>query len=222
MAFTLSEALTKLASETFQSVIAEWSPANPEDLEALQELQTWNLQVPIINVSAWIREDERRLNWNLVRALAKAFGKAIPHKLPERKPLTLDSNRGESRGRPLREYRIVGRGTHAFRRRAFVHATPCCVASGKIPPAFRTPLLLSLPRCTRDESPPLVRCAILCLEQALESEMGSMHRQHRNGGTRDSQAAVLSVLASKRVVLDRHHGRKRLNLGLGNLTDSAK
>lgn len=94
MAFTLSEALTKLATETFQAVIVEWSPANPEDLEALQELQTWNLQVPIINVSAWtrlVREDERRFNWNLVRALAKAFGKAIPRKLPERKPVTLDS-----------------------------------------------------------------------------------------------------------------------------------
>jgi len=42
----------------------------------------------------------------------------------------------------------------------------------------------------------------------------------------DSQAAVLSVLlsilASKRVVLDRQHGRNRLDVGLGSLTDSAK
>ena len=39
--------------------------------------------------------------------------------------------------------------------------------------------------------------------------MDSMNGQHGNGGTRDSQAAVLSVLlsilASKRVVLDRQH-----------------
>ena len=95
MAFTLPEALTKLATETFQAVIVEWSPISPEELEALQELQTWNLQVPIINVSVWgrlIRQDERRFNWNLVRALAKAFGKPVPRKLPERKPVKLDSN----------------------------------------------------------------------------------------------------------------------------------
>jgi len=56
--------------------------------------------------------------------------------------------------------------------------------------------------------------------------MDSMNRQHGNGGKRDFQAAVLSVLlsilASKRVVLDRQHGRNRLALGLGSLTDSAK
>jgi CheY-like chemotaxis protein len=95
MAFTLPEALTKLAAETFQAVIVEWSPASPEDLEALQELQTWNLQVPIINLSAWaplIRRDERRFNWNLVRALAKAFGKPIPRKLPDKKPVKLTSH----------------------------------------------------------------------------------------------------------------------------------
>ncbi|MGI0135138.1 MAG: hypothetical protein ACREBW_09305, partial [Candidatus Micrarchaeaceae archaeon] len=46
VACTLSEALTKLATETFQAVIVEWSPVSPEDLDALQELQTWNLQVP--------------------------------------------------------------------------------------------------------------------------------------------------------------------------------
>jgi len=76
------------------------------------------------------------------------------------------------------------------------------------------------------EPAPLVRCAILCLERALESEMDSMNGQHGNDGTRDSQAAVLSVLlsilASKRVVLDRQHGRNRQAVGLGSLTDSAK
>lgn len=100
MAFTLPEALTKLATETFHAVIVEWFPISPEDLEALQELQTWNLQVPIINVSAWaplIRGDERRFNWNLVRALAKAFGRPMPRKLPERKPVAHDdtSNRDD-------------------------------------------------------------------------------------------------------------------------------
>lgn len=95
MAFTLAEGLLKLETETFHAVIVEWSPISPEDLEALQELQTWNLQVPIINVSAWdrlIHQDERQFNWNLVRALAKAFGRPMPRKLPERKPVTLDSN----------------------------------------------------------------------------------------------------------------------------------
>jgi len=56
--------------------------------------------------------------------------------------------------------------------------------------------------------------------------MDSMSGQHGRGGRRDSQAAVLSVLlsilASKRVVLDRQHGRNRLAIGLGSLTDSAK
>jgi hypothetical protein len=74
-------------------------------------------------------------------------------------------------------------------------------------------------------NPPLVRCAILCLERALESEMDSMNGQHGNGGTRDSQAGVLSVLlsilASKRVVLDRQHGWYRLATGLGSPMDSA-
>jgi CheY-like chemotaxis protein len=95
MAFSLAEALTKLATETFQAVIVDWSPLSTEDFEALQELQTWNLQVPIINLSAWaplMRRDERRFNWNLVRALAKAFGKPMPRKLPERKPVAHDSS----------------------------------------------------------------------------------------------------------------------------------
>jgi hypothetical protein len=61
--------------------------------------------------------------------------------------------------------------------------------------------------------------------------MDGMNGQHgnrgRGAGVRpDSQAAVLSVLlsilASKRVVLDRQHGRNRLNVSLGSLTDSAK
>ena len=56
--------------------------------------------------------------------------------------------------------------------------------------------------------------------------MDSMNGQHGNGGTHDSQAALLSVLlsilASKRVVLDRQHGRNRLDVGLGSLMDSAK
>jgi hypothetical protein len=61
--------------------------------------------------------------------------------------------------------------------------------------------------------------------------MDSMNGQHRyrdlGAGVRpNSQAGVLSVLlsilASKRVVLDRQHGRNRLTVGLGSLTDSAK
>jgi hypothetical protein len=44
--------------------------------------------------------------------------------------------------------------------------------------------------------------------------MDSMSGQHGRGGRRDSQAGVLSVLlsilASKRVVLDRQHGWNRL------------
>jgi hypothetical protein len=36
--------------------------------------------------------------------------------------------------------------------------------------------------CT-NPAPPFVRCAILCLERALESEMDSMNGQHGNGGT---------------------------------------
>jgi len=60
--------------------------------------------------------------------------------------------------------------------------------------------------------------------------MDSMNGQHgnrgRGAGVRpDSQVDVLSVLlsilASKRVVLDRKHGRNRLDVGLGSLTDSA-
>ena len=99
MAFTLPEALAKLATETFHAVIVEWPPVSPEDLEALHELQIWNLQVPIMNVSAWarlIRQDERQFNWNLVRALAKAFGRPMPRKLPERKPVVHDSGNANS------------------------------------------------------------------------------------------------------------------------------
>jgi hypothetical protein len=35
-------------------------------------------------------------------------------------------------------------------------------------------------------------------------------------------SVLLSILASKRVVLDRQHGRNRLDFDLGSLTDSAK
>jgi len=56
----------------------------------------------------------------------------------------------------------------------------------------------------------------------LESKMDSMDGQHGKQASRavrqDSQAGVLSVLlsilASKRVVLDRQHGRNRLAVGL--------
>ena len=56
---------------------------------------------------------------------------------------------------------------------------------------------------------------------------GQHGKRNLGAGVRpDSQAAVLSVLlsilASKRVVLDRQHGRNRLDVGLGSLTDSAK
>ncbi len=58
-----------------------------------------------------------------------------------------------------------------------------------------------------------------------------MNGQHWNsnfgaGARPDSQAGVLSVLlsilASKRVVLDRQYGRNRLAAGLGSPMDSAK
>jgi hypothetical protein len=52
MAFTLAEAPEKLSAENFQAVVVEWSPISSEELDALQELQTWNLQIPIMNVSA--------------------------------------------------------------------------------------------------------------------------------------------------------------------------
>jgi len=57
-----------------------------------------------------------------------------------------------------------------------------------------------------------------------------MNGQHGKQASRavrqNSQAAVLSVLlsilASKRVVLDRQHGLNRLGPGLGSPVDSAK
>jgi CheY-like chemotaxis protein len=94
IAFTLAEALEKLDAENFQVVVVEWLPINSQELDALQALQTWNLQIPVMNVSAWARlarPDERRFNWDLVRALAKVFGRPMPRKLPERKPVTADS-----------------------------------------------------------------------------------------------------------------------------------
>jgi CheY-like chemotaxis protein len=94
MAFTLAEALQKLSAENFQAVVVEWSPISPEELDELHGLQTWNLQIPVLNVSAWARlarRDERRFNWNLVRAMARMFGRPMPRKLPERKPVVADS-----------------------------------------------------------------------------------------------------------------------------------
>jgi hypothetical protein len=38
----------------------------------------------------------------------------------------------------------------------------------------------------------------------------------------DVLSVLLSILASKRVVLDRQHGRNRLAVGLGSPVDSAK
>ena len=56
--------------------------------------------------------------------------------------------------------------------------------------------------------------------------MDSMNGRHGNGETRDSQAVVLSVLLSilafKRVVLDRQQGRNRLAASLGSPMNSAK
>ncbi len=89
---------------------------------------------------------------------------------------------------------------------------------------------LSRGRPRRYTPRPSFRCAILCLERALESKMDSMNGQHGKQAPRairrDSQAGLLSVLlstlASKRVVLDRQHGRNRPAPSLGSLTDSAK
>jgi hypothetical protein len=67
-------------------------------------------------------------------------------------------------------------------------------------------------------NPPLVRCAILCLERALES-MGMAEGAIIGLGV---PSILLCILASKRVVLDRQRGRNRLGLGLGSPTDSAK
>ena len=77
--------------------------------------------------------------------------------------------------------------------------------------------------------PRWLRRSALCYSvpgnELWRAKMDSMNGQHGNGGTRDSQAAVLSVLlsilASKRVVLDRQHGCNGLGHGLGNPTDSA-
>jgi len=52
----------------------------------------------------------------------------------------------------------------------------------------------------------------------MDSMNGQQGKQASRAVRRDSQAGVLSVLlsilASKRVVLDRQHGRNRQNLGL--------
>ena len=60
----------------------------------------------------------------------------------------------------------------------------------------------------------------------MDSMNGQHGKRHLGAVRPDSQAAVLSVLlsilASKRVVLDRQHGRNRLDVSLGSLTDSAK
>ena len=76
---------------------------------------------------------------------------------------------------------------------------------------------------------PVGPCVIVWLKRALDSRMDSMNGQHGNGnlGAKpDSQAGVLSVLlsilASKRAVLDRQHGRNRLGLGSVSPMDSAK
>jgi hypothetical protein len=56
--------------------------------------------------------------------------------------------------------------------------------------------------------------------------MDSMNGQRGNGGTRGSHAGVLSVLlsilASKRVVLDRQHGLNRLESAPASPIGSAK
>ena len=52
MAFSLAEALQKLSEQSIQAVIVEWSPISSEELDDLHELQTWNLQIPIMNVTA--------------------------------------------------------------------------------------------------------------------------------------------------------------------------
>lgn len=71
----------------------------------------------------------------------------------------------------------------------------------------------------------LYRYAILSLKTSFDSTMDSM-RNRDLGVWWDSQAGVLSVLlsilASKRVVLDRQYGRNRLGAGLGSPMDSAK
>jgi hypothetical protein len=98
MAFTLAEAIAKLATETFQAVIVDWSRVAPEDVGALHDIQIWNLQVPIINVSAWSRtiaHDEHRFNWSLVRAIARALGRPMPRNLPKRKPMKQDSTKSD-------------------------------------------------------------------------------------------------------------------------------
>ena len=60
----------------------------------------------------------------------------------------------------------------------------------------------------------------------MDSMNGQRGKQASRAVRQDSHAGVLSVLlsilASKRVVLDRQHGRNRLGFGPASPTDSAK
>ena len=94
IAFTVPEALLRLESENFHAVIVDWTPVSPEEMDALHAMQRWNVQIPVINVSAWTsftQENERQFNWNLVRALARALGRRVPRRLPQRKSVSSDS-----------------------------------------------------------------------------------------------------------------------------------
>ena len=71
--------------------------------------------------------------------------------------------------------------------------------SGVLPVAFRAVSIAAAPYPIRYAATPIrhCRCAIVCLERALDSKMRSLDGRHGNRTARTSQAGVLSVLAFK-------------------------
>jgi PleD family two-component response regulator len=97
VATSAADAVAVLEAAEFQLVIVDYHPITAEDSGYLLEVQEFNLRVPVINVQAWaglIKRDNRRLNRDLLRAVAGVLRKPVPRRLPmKRSPastLTLD------------------------------------------------------------------------------------------------------------------------------------
>jgi hypothetical protein len=83
------DGLGLLSVQVFRLVIVDYDPKTDEQINALHELQRFNLQIPVINVRAWFPNFyayPNRLNRELVRAATQLFGLLGPRKLPTRRP----------------------------------------------------------------------------------------------------------------------------------------
>jgi hypothetical protein len=86
---SLLDGLGRLELGGFQLVIIDYVAVGEKERHAMARIQEFNVQAPVINIQAWatfLRAEDRRINRDLLRAVAKLFKLKPPKRLPPKRP----------------------------------------------------------------------------------------------------------------------------------------